>query len=264
MDEGKRASVDTSVGFGLRAIQGLKPLYMLPGDPLAEEVLIPSFEAASSVDSMVGFFSSAALAALAPGLATFVNRPIGTFRLIISPLLRPEDREAIEQGISSPETVAIEALEPLVVTENLLQTHTLQCLTWLIRAGRIEIKIALMEDALFHPKVWLFHGPNELVAVHGSSNLTYSGIRKNIEQIAVSKSWMDYDQSFTTERLDEQFASLWAVRVATASLLDCHKQLRVAFYKRTSLIFHQPKMISISYMPKPTDTCKKRRKHMKP
>ena len=209
MDKGQRISVDTTESLGLRAIPGLRPLYILPRDPLAEEVLIPSFEAASSVDSMVGFFSSEALSALAPGLATFINRSESTFRLIISPLLRPEDKEAIEHGISSPESVAIEALQPIVITEDLIQTHTLQCLSWLIQAGRIEIKIALMEDALFHPKVWLFHGPNAVVAVHGSSNLTYSGIRKNIEQIAVSKSWMDYDQRFSTERLDEQFADLW-------------------------------------------------------
>ena len=209
MDKGQRIPVDTTAGLDLRAIQGLRPLYILPGDPLAEEVLIPSFEAASSVDSMVGFFSSEALATLAPGLATFINRSTGTLRLIFSPLLRPEDKEAIEHGTSSPESVAAESLEPIVITENLIQTHTLQCLTWLIRAGRIEIKIALMEDALFHPKVWLFYGPDEVIAVHGSSNLTYSGIRKNIEQIAVSKSWTDYNQRFTTERLEEQFANLW-------------------------------------------------------
>ena len=209
MNEGQSIPGDTVASLGLRAIAGLRPLYILPGDPLAEEVLVPSFEAASSVDSMVGFFSSEALAALAPGLATFINRSTGTFRLIISPFLRPEDKDAIENGMSSPESIAAEALQPLVVTEDLIQTHTLQCLSWLIRAGRIEIKIALMNDALFHPKVWLFHGPNEVVAVHGSSNLTYSGIRKNIEQIAVSKSWMDYDQRFTTERLDEQFDDLW-------------------------------------------------------
>ncbi len=209
MNEGQSIPGDTVASLGLRAIAGLRPLYILPGDPLAEEVLVPSFEAASSVDSMVGFFSSEALAALAPGLATFINRSAGTFRLIISPFLRPEDKDAIENGMSSPESIAAEALQPLVVTEDLIQTHTLQCLSWLIRAGRIEIKIALMNDALFHPKVWLFHGPNEVVAVHGSSNLTYSGIRKNIEQIAVSKSWMDYDQRFTTERLDEQFDDLW-------------------------------------------------------
>jgi HKD family nuclease len=169
MIEGLPNPDDTVASLGLRSLVGLRPLYILPDDPLAEEVLIPSFRTVSRVDCMVGFFSSEALATLAPGLATFIDRSAGTFRLIISPFLRPEDRKAIETGLSSPESVATEALQPIVVTEDLLQSHTLQCLSWLIRAGRIEIKIALMDDALFHPKAWLFHGPNEVIAVHGSN-----------------------------------------------------------------------------------------------
>ena len=30
----------------LRSLDGVRPLYMLPADPLAEEVLIPGFQAA--------------------------------------------------------------------------------------------------------------------------------------------------------------------------------------------------------------------------
>ncbi len=39
-------------------------------------------------------------------------------------------------------------------------------------------QIALIKDALFHPKVWLFENGSEVVAAHGSSNMTYAGIRK--------------------------------------------------------------------------------------
>jgi hypothetical protein len=46
-----------------------KPLYFLPRDSLAEEVLIPGFNEAASAACMVGFFSSSVLADLAPGLA---------------------------------------------------------------------------------------------------------------------------------------------------------------------------------------------------
>ena len=51
----------------LRSLEGVRPLYMLPADPLAEEVLIPGFRTAGKVDCMVGFFSSEVLASLAPG-----------------------------------------------------------------------------------------------------------------------------------------------------------------------------------------------------
>ena len=192
-----------------QVFSGTKPLYWLPDEPLAEEVLIPGFAAATSVDSMVGFFSSEALASLAPGLATFVNRSDGVFRLVISPLLRADDKAAIEQGLRSSDAIANEALEPIVVTEDSVAKHTLQCLSWLLRVGRIEIKVALMEDALFHPKVWLFQAEGGTVAVHGSSNMTHRGIRQNIEQVAVSKSWEDANQRHVAERLEDQFSSLW-------------------------------------------------------
>ncbi len=42
----------------LRSLDGVRPLYILPVDPLAEEVLIPGFLAATKVDCMIGFFSS--------------------------------------------------------------------------------------------------------------------------------------------------------------------------------------------------------------
>lgn len=196
-------------GKRLQSLPGIRPLYFLPNDPLAEEVLIPGFQTATSVDCMVGFFSSEVLASLAPGLATYINAAQNSFRLIVSPLLRAEDQAAIEEGVISTEDMAREILEELIITENLLQQHTLKCLSWLLRTGRMEMKIALMKDALFHPKVWLFHSGKDVMAAHGSSNVTYAGIRKNIEQIAISKSWEDPNQRYITEKLCDHFGQLW-------------------------------------------------------
>ena len=117
---------------------------------------------------MVGFFSSEVLASLAPGLATYVAGSENSFRLVVSPLLRAEDQAAIEKGLKSAEEIADRILEELIVTEDLLQRYTLKCLTWLLREKRIEIKVALMKDALFHPKVWLFERSSDVVAAHRS------------------------------------------------------------------------------------------------
>jgi len=188
---------------------GIQPLYMLPDDPFSEEVLIPGFKVAQKVDCMVGFFSSQVLTLIAPGLATYVAGSCNSFRLIISPLLSPEDKAAIEDGIHSIESLTERILEELIITEDLLQNHTLKCLSWLLRKRKIEIKIALMKDALFHPKVWLFKSENNLVVAHGSSNVTYAGISKNIEQIAVSRSWQDRNQLYIANKLNLEFENLW-------------------------------------------------------
>ena len=201
--------MDDSV-LSLQSIHGLHPIYLLPGDPFVHDVLIPGFTTSSNVDCMVGFFSSRALASLAPGLATFINNSDGRFRLIISPVLSFADWEAIEAGVNPLESVVGDLLSDLLITSDAIQRFTLECLTWLIRHGRIDIRIALLKTGFFHPKVWLFHDDNhQILSAHGSSNLTQAGIGSNIEQIAVSRSWLDANELYTTQRLDAQFRTLW-------------------------------------------------------
>ena len=210
----------------VRLLEGVQPLYMLPSDPFAEEVLIPGFKGAQKVDCMVGFFSSKVLSSIAPGLATYISGSRNSFRLIISPLLSAEDKVAIEDGVSSQECVAERILEELIVTEDLLQSHTLKCLSWLLWKRKIEIKVALMKDALFHLKVWLFETDGHIVAAHGSSNATDAGIRKNIEQIAVAKSWQNPDQRSTTDKLRDTFKGLWENNHDNCVIIDIPEAIR--------------------------------------
>ena len=208
---------------GLRG-HDFRPLYMLPTDPLADDVLIPAFRTADSVDCMVGFFSSEVLGSLAPGLATFIGRSKSQFRLIVSPLLRDEDRSAIERGLV--EQVAETIMDRVIITETLLEQHTLKCLSWLLREGRVVIKVALMRDALFHPKVWIFESRGDSVAVHGSSNVTLAGIRKNIEQVTTAQSWLDPTQLSITKRFRDQFDRLWADQDPNCIVVDMPEAIR--------------------------------------
>ena len=210
----------------LRTIPDIRPLYILPKDPLIDDVLIPCFQSATYVDCMMGFFSSEILVSIAPGLATFINCSDESLRLIISPLLRTEDKEAIEDSIVPSEDITAAALKDFVVTENSIAQHTLKCLSWLLRHGRVEIKIAMMNDALFHPKVWLFREDDDVIAAHGSSNMTYAGIQKNIEQISISKSWKEYTQHYTTEKLCEQFRELWTNRDESCTVVSMPQAIK--------------------------------------
>lgn len=201
--------LDQDKAIGFRSLKGIQPIYFLPNDPFSEEVLVPTFRISEKADCMMGFFSSEALSTLAPGLAAFINSSKFSFRLIISPFLSPEDREAIESGIRTQEEVVKELIEPILITDDELQQHTLKCLSYLIRVKRIEIKIALMKRALFHPKVWIFENSGDRIAAHGSSNITLKGIKHNFEQIAISKSWLDTTQGYIIEKFRNKFDFLW-------------------------------------------------------
>ena len=193
----------------LQSLKGLSPLYFSPQDPLMEEVLIPAFKLANCVNCMFGYFSSNILSSLAPGLATYIDQSNEKLRLLISPLLNYHDYEAIKSGLRTPDDIAIEKFDKILLTKDYIEKHTLNCLSYLLRSERLILNIALMKNALFHPKVWLFQTHDDILAVHGSSNCTYSGLHENIEQIAVSKSWEDKTQIETTEKLIKKFWQIW-------------------------------------------------------
>ena len=193
----------------LRQLSDIHPLYFVPGDPFIEEVLIPGFQGNSKIDCMVGFFSSEILADLAPGLASYINNTENILRLVVSPVLRVEDIEAINDSGISEDELACSVLEDLILTDNLLEKFTLKCFSWLLSVGRIDIKVALMKNGIFHLKVWLFREDDCVLAVHGSSNATSAGIGKNIEQITISKSWVDTTQRYSSEKLCTKFDQIW-------------------------------------------------------
>jgi len=203
-----------------RHLNDIKPLYITPKDPFPEEVLIPSLKVAHYADCMIGFFSSKALSDLAPGLATYINNNKNKFRLIISPFLSEKDREAIENNIKTPDEVLIEVFNDLIITDDALERHTLKCLSYLLYVERIEFKFALLKNALFHPKVWLFQNDEDFIVAHGSSNFTRSGIRDNFEQITVSFSWKDETQKYIIDKLKTEFELLYSGEQDDCIVLD--------------------------------------------
>lgn len=220
---------------GLRSLTGLRPLYFLPNEPLVEEVLIPAFRRAQAADCMMGFFSSSALSALAPGLATYINSSNAPLRLVVSPHLRDDDVKAMLDRGETLEEIAAKALMPLLVSEDLLQRHTLACLSYLVRHDRLRIKVVMLDGALFHPKVWLFSQERDQLAVHGSSNMTAAGIRSNFEQISVSASWVDKTQETIASKLSSQFERLWSNEEKGCRVFDLPTAVRDGLVRTYSL-----------------------------
>jgi hypothetical protein len=207
-------------------LEDASPLYILPRDDVIEEVLIPALSAASAVDCMMGFFTSDSLAEIAPGLATFIAGGEHPLRLLISPYLTLNDRAAIESGVRVEEQVTAERFFEALPTASALTRHTLACLTWLIRKERVVIKIGIMRDAVFHPKVWLIRNGNARIALHGSSSMTHRDIRRNKEQLALARSWMDHTQQQTVDRLQREFDTMWHGADADCLTVDLPRAVR--------------------------------------
>lgn len=200
----------------LRSLPEFRPLYILPEDNLLGEVIIPCLRAATTYDCMTGFFHSAALREMAPGLADFIGRPEGQMRLLTSPYLTQEDQAAIREGVTNTPDILAKRLEELYgsaqISVSALLRHTLECLAYLIAGHRIQIRLVLVRDGLFHPKVRIFSDGEHHIAVHGSNNLTRSGFTTNVEQVVISRSWLGGDHEKIVQRLREEFNVVWSGR----------------------------------------------------
>ena len=193
-----------------QALSGAHPLYILPRDPVTAEVLIPALQATDKLDVMMGYFASSAFADIAPGLATFLRISRAPMRLVVSPFLTSADFDTLTQEESELSQLARKLFIDNVPDEELFARHTLGCLAWLITQERLILKVAVMRNALFHPKVWLFEDGYSRAALHGSTNLTSTGLSRNREQLTLSRDWKGEESIFHIERLRREFDDLWA------------------------------------------------------
>lgn len=208
------------------ALKSAKPLYVLPREDVVGEVLIPALKCVDSVDCMMGFFSSHSFSEIAPGLASFLSRTTHPLRLIVSPFLSSADQEAIKSGLSSTDEIAANLVIQSLPDADALSRHTLSCLSWLIREGRLSMRIALMRESIFHSKVWIFHQGSDTAALHGSLNMTTAGLRRNREQATLSRSWKGEETRFHVDRLQREFDDLWSGGDSDCIVVDLPKAIK--------------------------------------
>ena len=191
-----------------------RPLYIVPRDNYIDEVLISSLKLSESLDCMFGFFGSAALKTIAPGLAEYLARTSEPMRLVISPNVSEKDMTALREGVTTPSVVLETRLKELIgeakISSSALIHHTLHCLAYMLSTKRILLRIAWLRDgSLFHPKVWFFRDGEHTVVAHGSSNFTSAGLGRNHEQISVDASWDGERAEETISTLADEFDALW-------------------------------------------------------
>lgn len=215
------------------ALSGAMPVYEIPDDDLVSEVLIPAMSYADEARVAAGFFSSHCLAQLAPGLSAYVGNGGRTLRVLLSPEISKADHDAIERGVKSPELVLAEATDRLFhdarLSESALVQHTLDCLAYLVAAGRLELRFVLMQTGMYHKKQWLFRSGDDWAAVHGSGNATARGLLVNGEQMTLDRPWMDGESpAKRVERLVEQWDRQWDNRHAYSLTLTAAQGLKFA------------------------------------
>ena len=158
---------------------------------------------ATTFDIKLGFFSSSAINVLADGFAAFLYNG-GRMRMIINDVLSEDDRTAIVVGESDINTpyFDLNAIGHISYTLSKHDEHFFECLSWLIRNERIEIKIITPKvgNGIAHSKCGVFSDGVSKVAFDGSCNFSKMALIENIESI---NAFCDWDGERDKERIND-------------------------------------------------------------
>lgn len=192
-----------------------------PVDRPLDAFYVPFLGQAIAYDRVTGYFSSSALAIAAEGVSRFVAHG-GKMRLVAGAQLSDEDVRAVLDGAALAEIVAKRLEQTPLEAADAIAQHRLATLAYLVREGRLELKVGVPLDHLgrplrkaeadgyFHTKYGILtDADGERVAFVGSDNETASGWLRNHETFTVVPSWMEQTWDFQGEPLVAKFEALW-------------------------------------------------------
>jgi len=182
---------------------------------------VPVLANSVSYDRVTGYFRSSSLASVARGLARFVSNG-GTMRLIAGAELDEADVRALDDGEPLGDVVARRLMADPLEGESIIAEQRLETLAWLVREGRLEIRIGVPTDHLgrplrrdqtkryFHAKYGVLTdtGGNR-IAFEGSNNETQAGVEDNYEAFSVFPSWNQAVWAWNGQGVADRFEQHW-------------------------------------------------------
>ena len=202
----------------------LKTEYRSRRDDVIKDFYNPVLTQAVLYKRAVGFFSSSALVAMSEGICGLIKNG-GSIQMIASPRLSQEDLEAINDGFKRRDVIIKEALlRELKTPQGIFEEERLNLLSNLIAIGRLDFKIAFLEDdnmvGMFHEKLGLVYDAAEnVIAFSGSMNESANAFFNNYESIDVFMSWTTNDADRVTKK-EAAFDSLWKGTERGVKVLD--------------------------------------------
>jgi len=183
----------------------LEPAYFSDKDDLLNDFYIPALSNSVIYNRIAGYFSSNSFAVAAKGISKFIDNN-GKIRLIANVVLSEEDQTSIKESLEKIENDLILELKNL---EETLKKDHIAALGWLIKTGKLEIKIAVVKQGIEHQKIGIMKDADgNTLSFSGSDNETYQGWLNNDEQFHVFCSWIDGDKNHL--KMDvERFDTLW-------------------------------------------------------
>lgn len=179
---------------------------------------------ATRFDLKLGFFSTSAINVLADGFATFLYNG-GRMRLIINDILSEQDKSIIEKATIGDTIIPALSLDDIATLKNTLSErgqHFFDCIAWLIKNNRIEIKVIVPKggSGISHTKCGLFADATNKVAFDGSCNFSRTALIDNRESITAFCDWDSVSDKYKIEDLEEDFLRTFKEKDDSVKYLD--------------------------------------------
>ena len=217
----------------------IKPSYESGVGDIVKDFYEPVLTEAVLYDRISGFFTSTSLAIAARGMCNFIKNG-GIMRLITSPILSSEDVEIIGQLIDKKGEIKSKELGlDLDVLEDTLISEHVKAFGWLLSAGKIDIRLAILlgdnnkpitkeeilSAGLFHQKIGvLTDSEGNHLSFSGSINETASAWTKNDEEFKVFKEWEESSSYYYKDR--ERFDTIWSGKKPNVLTVDLPHAVR--------------------------------------
>lgn len=148
-------------------------------------------------------------------------------RLIINDILTQSDKDMIERGLGSsllPE-FDIDNLAALKDTLSERGRHFFDCLAWLIRNKRIEIKVIspVGDEGVAHTKCGVFCDGISKVGFDGSVNFSKTAFVDNKESLTACCSWDNEIERAKIIDIEEEFDKTFSGKDETVRYIDAKK-----------------------------------------
>ena len=133
-------------------------------------------------------------------------------RLIINDILTEQDKTAFANGtLDDLPFFDLDDLEKLKSTLSERDAHFFECLSWLIRNNRLEVKIVAPKEGIgiSHTKTGIFGDGEDYVAFDGSCNFSRTALVDNIESLTVSCEWDGNIEAEKARDIKEDFETVF-------------------------------------------------------
>ena len=164
---------------------------------------------ATLFDIKLGFFSSSAINVLSDGFAVFLYNG-GKMRMVINDVLSEEDKRVLQSAGSDSmpfQALDLKNLSLMRHTLSVRDMHFFDCLAWLIRNDRLEIRVVRPKSGcgIAHSKIGVFSDGGNKVAFDGSCNFSRMALIENQESISAFCDWDGESDALRVADIENDF-----------------------------------------------------------